>query len=1421
MATVQTKEIGRYKVQEELGRGGFGRVYRAFDPTVSRPVAIKVLTDVSSDTQTRFRNEAMVAGNLRHKNIVTVYEYGSYEGQPFLAMEYLEGEDLQHLIASGKPLTVLEKCVIMSQVADGLSYAHSNGVVHRDMKPANIMVLRDGMVKIMDFGIARLTSKPDATRLTQQGYLIGTLRYMAPEQLAGTDFDQQCDIFAFGVIFYEFLTGRHPFEAEEAQNLMFKLSFAEPAPIREYVPDLPEVLQNAISRMIQKDRDRRYRTMKELQFDIEPIRLELQKGRASELLEQAEELLEQRQLEPARTVVQEALALEPSNHIARALWERLQKQIQERSLRPRIESALSEGEEHLIKRRFLEAVHALESALQLDGDNVYIQGRLEQARASVEQVKKASELLAEARRHFEQQNLTAAYRVVSEVLTHDPKNPDAAEFLKTLQEYMERRHEEQRIDEAVRKAEGLMLIPAYDEALAVLQAANPSSPKIRECLDRARAQKAAHERQQKLQKEMAAATDLLREQRLDEAAKRLEALRADFPENDEVKQLLAYAEKELAILARTKTVENAAAEARARSASNDFEGALAALGDALKVYPADSTLVRLLGSTMAARSEWERRRGIESAIARCESLRSRRQFAEAVQAVERALKEHDSEPALLELRKKLEAELAEQRRNESIQKVVTHAEQLLSQKQLDAAVDVLQQGLTKFSGEDALTRLLKRAQDAVRAREKAKAAERAAGIDRCGKDAGARAGAGDFEGALSLLDEGLRNWPEAAVLQEIRKSTLAARDRHEKRRRALQDLEEIRRLALQESGYPASADLLALATAIAQDYPRDQEIQAAAAGPIGLLTEIGRARQHVLDGDFASALDVCRAGLAQYPEHPAFREFQADAERRQRSAFVAELNRRAAATPDLQERVRMFERGLELYPEENALADQLRFTRNKLALVDGIVAQARGFEQSGEWDLALEKWTSLLAVHEKYPGLNAEVERVRRARQSASTPEPTPVSRPGVSAPAVPEVKPAAPRPVCDLPEQEAKGTPGGQPHYRPAPFIAAGVTAVILAGGVVAIRSRHRNDAPVAVATTAPAPSVPASEPPPTPVPAAEPVKTITPEAAAAPSARVARLEIAGAVAGAMVKIDGRPVGETDVNGNLQRDVEPGVHTIELAKDEYSPATARDRFRVGKTVRLDRNRVAMARLAKPAPAAPPTPDPKQVDAQEWAQIAASSDPEEFDAFVRSHPSNSHVEQARARAAELRQQMRTRAAEQAEQSAWEKVDQNNREQLQDYLSRFPSGAHVQQSRARIAEIDRQAAETLATQRLKEQKESKDREAAKTAADAQAISKVIAEFAAAYNRRDLGALQRLWAGVPAARYRDQFRDAKELRFQLQLLGQPEVTGNSGTALCTRTLNYRGQGGGLQSNSERVKIHLAREAAGWVIRSIEVN
>jgi len=223
-------------------------------------------------------------------------------------------------------------------------------------------------------------------------------------------------------------------------------------------------------------------------------------------------------------------------------------------------------------------------------------------------------------------------------------------------------------------------------------------------------------------------------------------------------------------------------------------------------------------------------------------------------------------------------------------------------------------------------------------------------------------------------------------------------------------------------------------------------------------------------------------------------------------------------------------------------------------------------------------------------------------------------------------------------------------------------------------------------------------------------------------------------------------------------------------------------------------------------------------EAVEVFRIAGSTNPEDFDGFIRNHPASSELDQARNRADELRRQSRANAAREQEQAAWDRVDQNNKGQLHDYLSRFPAGSHAQEARTKTAEIDRQSAQVQAAQRVREQK---DREQAGIAADEQAILKVLKDFEDAYNRKDIVSLQGLWGGVPVAAYRQQFRDASDLHFQLQTTGQPAVNGNSASAVCTRTLTYRGRSGGSQTHSERVRVVLARTAAGWSIRSIGLN
>src|SRR5579871_2260012 len=329
--------LGRFEIQAEIGRGGFGQVFRAFDPVMNRVVAVKVLTATEdAGSFNRFKNEATAAGNLHHENIVTVYEFGQEGTVPFLVMEYLDGEDLQHAIKNQTPLTLYQKVRIMDQVADGLHCAHRNGVLHRDVKPANIMLIRDGAVKIMDFGIARLV-RDTSTRLTQQGYLIGTVVYMAPELFAAVDFevDALCDIWAYGVIMYELFSGKNPFQTGSMQSEMYRIVNLDPAPLPS--SECPPELQAVISKLLSRQRELRYQSLEDTRFDLQPILKGLERGEVDRLISEARQLMFEERWDDALEIVRRARKLDPQNATARAMSDRINQEIRRLLVRPRID----------------------------------------------------------------------------------------------------------------------------------------------------------------------------------------------------------------------------------------------------------------------------------------------------------------------------------------------------------------------------------------------------------------------------------------------------------------------------------------------------------------------------------------------------------------------------------------------------------------------------------------------------------------------------------------------------------------------------------------------------------------------------------------------------------------------------------------------------------------------------------------------------------------------------------------------------------------------------------------------------------------------------------------------------------------------------------------------------------------------------
>ena len=260
--------VGRYQLTEKLGQGGMGTVYKAFDPLLTRVVAVKVISgqlDTNPEHRERFFREARAAAQLSHRNIITIYDLGEQDGAPYLAMEYLEGRDLDQRLHDPEGMSLTRKLELALSICEGLAHAHACGLIHRDIKPANVFVTDDGGVKILDFGLARLIT----SELTRSNIVVGTVNYMAPEQLRGERADHRADIFSFGVLLYELLGGRRPFQGDSAASTMYKILHETPQALDELDPAIGSPLTTIVDRAMAKAREDRYQRMTDLMRDLE------------------------------------------------------------------------------------------------------------------------------------------------------------------------------------------------------------------------------------------------------------------------------------------------------------------------------------------------------------------------------------------------------------------------------------------------------------------------------------------------------------------------------------------------------------------------------------------------------------------------------------------------------------------------------------------------------------------------------------------------------------------------------------------------------------------------------------------------------------------------------------------------------------------------------------------------------------------------------------------------------------------------------------------------------------------------------------------------------------------------------------------------------------------------------------------------
>ncbi|MDQ9170285.1 serine/threonine-protein kinase [Oxalobacteraceae bacterium R-40] len=289
--------IGRFRIVRELGRGAIGTVYLGHDPIIDRSVAIKILNSRlprgdKKKYEQQFINEARAAGRLSHPNIVTIYDASVEDGTTYIAMEYLQGKELDKLLDSEHRFVMNDIAVIILRIADALNYAHKNGVIHRDIKPANIFLIDDDTPKVVDFGIARAPNRLSDDDAEQaytlfKNNLLGTPNYMSPEQAMGRQADHRSDIYSLGIIMYEMLTGTKPFKSRDTNHLLQQIAFKVPTTPHLVDPQVPIILSNIAMMAMNKRAEKRYQSAQEMVLDLRRYLSQAKRGRQEARNEEA------------------------------------------------------------------------------------------------------------------------------------------------------------------------------------------------------------------------------------------------------------------------------------------------------------------------------------------------------------------------------------------------------------------------------------------------------------------------------------------------------------------------------------------------------------------------------------------------------------------------------------------------------------------------------------------------------------------------------------------------------------------------------------------------------------------------------------------------------------------------------------------------------------------------------------------------------------------------------------------------------------------------------------------------------------------------------------------------------------------------------------------------------------------------------
>jgi serine/threonine protein kinase len=702
------QKIGKYEVIEELGRGAMGVVYKGKDPFIGRFVALKTITTGLQDQPEllqRFYREAQAAGGLQHPNVVTIYDLGeAQDGTPYIAMEFLEGEDLEKYIAEQRQIPLSQKINYMVQVAGALNYAHKRGVVHRDIKPANIVVTKEGIPKVLDFGIARLVD----TSRSQTGLLIGTVNYMSPEQVRGERVDARSDVFSLGVMFYELVCWQRPFLGSNFTAVMLAIISQEPKPLHELAPDCPKDLSDIVHKLLRKDVNDRYQSLEEFLIDVDPVWKRLQRESVSELVAQGEKLFKAKDYAKARDLLRQAVLIDTSHTHAKTLLEKVSNEMRRSMVLPEIEGHLTKAQALMKEGRFDEAAHEAEAALKLDSMYAPAQDLLKKVQEEAGRQKTLKELLRTTKQRLAEGSLTEAEGSLNKVLEIET-GKEAQELKRQLEEEKVRRETRKRLLDSMQQARNLWTQQKYDDCITILtklQKEFPNEAEVVKLLETVREDQAEQQKHQTL----AQAKAMLAEQRFADALGLLEPVLQRYKDDPAVRKLYDHIQTERKIHAQRVRLEREQNALRKLVNEEKWAEALAK-GEALvKEFPDEIELARMVDYARSQQSILDHQRKLKEASNEVLKWLDKADYSKAMQAAEAALEKF---PGNLELKQMLdEARAAQQEkeRKEYLEKQIRSINEAMAREDQTAAIDLARQTLAVVKHDTHIDGLLRDAE---------------------------------------------------------------------------------------------------------------------------------------------------------------------------------------------------------------------------------------------------------------------------------------------------------------------------------------------------------------------------------------------------------------------------------------------------------------------------------------------------------------------------------------------------------------------------------------------------------------------------------------------------------------------------------------------------------------------------------------